>query len=133
VKVDLEALEETATRAPIDLHLHLRTDDALYLMDMTYVLPLLVGLAAVALGRKVVPGVAFLGKAPFCVPGAPVAPVAGTVLSARGAEACVDRCMHRVIGGRRAHGDGDGEAGEASPKQYVGVNSLLEAIELSTR
>jgi hypothetical protein len=135
LRVDLKRLELTGTRAPVDLHVHLRKSEAVTATDETFILPLCVGLAAVALGREMASGIALLGMAPLCFPGAPVAPVAGPDLSGAATKACTTEGILRVVRGKRVRSDGDG--GSAQPSggdvAYEGVDDLYEALRVATQ
>jgi hypothetical protein len=134
VVVDLLTLEKTDSRTPVDLHVHLHTEPADADMDITMVLPICVGLAAVALGRKIKPGVAVMGNSPFSHVAARVAPVGGSVLSESAVQACVEKGIHTVIGGKHVHDGGQGMAAQADTGAvtYIGVENLFEAIQAAT-
>jgi hypothetical protein len=129
IMVDLTTLEETASRTPVDLHVHVRAESAA--IDTTMILPLCVGLAAVALGRKIKPRVALVGNSPFCFAGVPVAPVVGALLSDSAVQACVEKGIGTVVGGKHAHGDGQGISAEekTGAVAYEGVDDLFQAME----
>jgi hypothetical protein len=133
---DLKTLEEVApagTRSPVDLHLHVRRERDHDTFDVTCVLPVCVGLAAVALGRLTKPGVALLGRIPFGVEGTPVAPVVGPVLSEAAVTACVAHGIHTVIGGEAVRGAVDGgQPGVPDWVKYIAVTNLLGAVEAAT-
>jgi hypothetical protein len=116
----------------VDVHFHVRMKDTEETFDWTFMLPLAVGLACIVFNRVIRPGVALQGTVQLGVPGCPVAPLAGSVLSEGAIKACTEHGVHAVIGGERMRGDAQSAPVGNGAVKYIGVGSLLEALLAAT-